>query len=195
MHGAGRAGPALAVLLCLALTVLGTTSCSRQDVAEEMPQDARFAAFTENLPDNEPPPAVQTDLEPVVRRVPGMHVLSAHFATQYVVTASRLPSPDTLYWFHLVMTVEHADAQVLADASTQETGLLPAVYPDLHQYVPQECAFRTVPTHPAEQILQGEYDGQGSGSTPDPLIGVEVNDLAVSTDCDLVVATLSTWSM
>ena len=160
MHGAGRAGPALAVLLCLALTVLGTTSCSRQ---------------------------VQTDLEPVVRRVPGMHVLSAHFATQYVVTASRLPSPDTLYWFHLVMTVEHADAQVLADASTQETGLLPAVYPDLHQYVPQECAFRTVPTHPAEQILQGEYDGQGSTSTPDPLIGVEVNDL--------VVATLSTWSM
>ncbi|MDO4900769.1 hypothetical protein [Actinomyces sp.] len=164
---------------CIALILAGCSAVSSHGQDDQ--QDKRFAEFVEYVPE---PLTVQTSLESVTSRMPAMGATGVHFVGQYRVNEgeSRLPVPDRPYWFHAVVEVDEATSQALGDAATTTPDLLPPTHPDLHQYVPQECIFVTVPEADANRILDTENADLVGGSER-----FTVDELALSTDCGLVV--------
>ncbi|SDN46171.1 hypothetical protein SAMN05216355_10490 [Actinomyces ruminicola] len=130
------------------------------------------------------PLTVQTSLDSVTSRMPAMGATGTHLVMQERVkkNESRLPEPDRPYWFHAVIEVDQATSRALGDAATTAPDLLPPIHPDLHQYVPQECTFVTVPESDANRILDTENADLVGGSER-----FTVDELALSTDCNLVV--------
>ena len=55
------------------------------------------------------------------------------------------------------MTVDPPDTRALAEASSGKADLLPGIYPDLRQYVPEDKVFTTVPKEDADEILDIEH--------------------------------------
>ncbi|MDU0349092.1 hypothetical protein [Actinomyces sp. MRS3W] len=168
--------PLLAAVAALALALTACTSPSQRQA-----QDNRFAEFTEYVPEQ---PTVQTSVDSVTSRMPAIAATEAHFVGQYRVDEgeSQLPAPDRPYWFHAVVNVDPTTSQALDDAATTTPALLPPIHPDLYQYVPQQCAFVTVPGTEANRILDTEHaelDGESERFT--------LNEVALSVDCDLVI--------
>ncbi|WP_143233306.1 hypothetical protein [Actinomyces ruminis] len=165
----------------LLLGACSVTSLQGRSSQPDNVQDARFAKFTQYVPD---PLTVQTSLGSVTSRMPAMGATGVHFVGQYRVNKneSRLPEPDRPYWFHAVIEVDQATSRALGDAATTTPDLLPPIYPDLHQYVPQDCTFVTVPESDANRILDTENADLVGGSER-----FTVDELALSTECNLVI--------
>ncbi len=159
--------------------VLAVTGCSLPWGGK--PKDKRFAEFSEYVPEKL---EVKTDLEAVTtRRMPGLHASAAHWVGQREEKPREvLPDQDPRYWFHAVVSVEPDSAGALQEASSGLAGLLPAIYSDLQQYVPEDCAFNAVPEDEADSILDVEHaqtESEGGWFL--------VTELVVSSDCGLVI--------
>ena len=68
--------------------------------------------------------------------------------------------------------------------STTSSALLPGIYPGLYSQVPPTCQFSTVPAEHANEVLETTKAKSSS-----PFGSFKVHELAVSTDCHLVVVT------
>ncbi|MBW3069400.1 hypothetical protein GZ998_07785 [Actinomyces sp. 594] len=167
--------------MALLLAACSVTPLLGRDAQPDSTQDARFAEFTQYVPD---PLTVQTSLDSVTSRMPAMGATGVHFVGQYRVNKGEwpLPEPDRPYWFHAVVEVDQATSRALGDAATSTPDLLPPIHPDLRQYVPRDCTFVTVPESDANRILDTENADLVGGSER-----FTVDELALSTDCDLVV--------
>lgn len=116
------AGAALALGGCALLPGFG-----RQGSTRTRAQDRRFAEFTEYVPEKL---EIRTDLEPLQRRMPGIHLSSAHWVAQYQQRERELlPAPDRPIWTHVVATLEPDGARALAEASTGAADPLPGIHP------------------------------------------------------------------
>ena len=117
------------------------------------------------------------------RRMPGLHASAAHWVGQREEKPREvLPDQDPRYWFHAVVSVEPDSVGALQEASSGLAGLLPAIYSDLQQYVPEDCAFNAVPEDKADSILDVEHaqtESEGGWFL--------VTELVVSSDCGLVI--------
>ena len=162
-----------AVALCAAVAAAGCSLPWKR-------KDDRFARFTEDVPRKL---TVSTDLEAVTtRRMPALHASAAHWAGQVEEPFEILPDQDPRYWFHAVVSVEADSARALQEASSGPAGLLPAIYPDLRQYVPEDCSFDDVPADAANRILDVEH------AQTDSKVGwFTVKELVVSQGCGLVI--------
>ena len=167
-------------------TVIGTVACAALVLAgcsrsqDESYKDDRFAPFSEYVPQKL---EVKTDLESVTNRMLGLRPSAAHWVGQYQQDQREpLPYPDRPYWFHAVISIEHDSARVLEEASAGPADILPAVYPDLHQYVPEGCAFSTVPAKTADKLLDVEHAQLDSKSK-----WFAVEELVISSGCDLII--------
>lgn len=138
--------------LCLGVATAGCSSFGRGEPQQE--HDERFAEFTEYVPE---PLSVRTDTDFVSVFMPGLHLVSGHFVCQYWQAPREvIPPQDRPLWVHMVAEVAAEDAQALSAAAAGQAGLLPPVYPDLHQYVPQGTRFMSVGTPEADDLLRVE---------------------------------------
>lgn len=159
MTGYGRrAAVGMGVLASAALALGGCAllpGFGRQGSTRTRAQDRRFAEFTEYVPEKL---EIRTDLEPLQRRMPGIHLSSAHWVAQYQQREREmLPWPDRPIWTHAVVALEPDSARALAEASTGAADPLPGIHPDLRQYVPQADVFTAVPKERAKEILDVEH--------------------------------------
>ncbi len=168
-----------AATACIALVLAGCSVLPFR--GQDGQEDERFAEFTQYVPKQLD---IRTSLDSVTSRMPAMGATGVHLVMQERVNKneSRLPEPDRPYWFHAVIEVDQATSEALDEAATNPPALLPPVHPDLHQYVPQECSFITVPEEDANRILDTENADLVGGSER-----FTVDELALSTDCELVV--------
>ncbi len=117
----------------------------------------------------------------MTRRMPGLHASAAHWVAQYEQQSREmLPYPDRPYWFHAVIGAEPDSMRALQEVSSGPAGLLPAVHPDLHQYVPKGCSFSIVPADAANSVFDVEHARLDSN---DERFFVE--EIVVPSDCDL----------
>ena len=144
------AGAALALGDCASFPEIG-----HQKPTPAQTQDSRFAEFTEYVPEKL---EIRTDLEPLQRRMPGIHLSSAHWVAQYQQREREmLPWPDRPIWTHVVATLEPDSTRALAEASTGAADPLPGIHPDLRQYVAEADVFTAVPAERAKEILDVEH--------------------------------------
>ena len=88
----------------------------------------------------------------------GHHHLLGPLSHAVLAGGTRAPAPqDRPIWIHGVMTVDPPDTRALAEASSGKADLLPGIYPDLRQYVPEDKVFTTVPKEDADEILDIEH--------------------------------------
>ena len=172
------AGAALALGGCALLPGFG-----RQGSTRTRAQDRRFAEFTEYVPEKL---EIRTDLEPLQRRMPGIHLSSAHWVAQYQQQEREmLPWPDRPIWTHVVATLEPDGARALAEASTGAADPLPGIHPDLRQYVPQADVFTAVPKERAKEILDVEHMIQDDPNAQRHYF--EVKEVVVCADSSLMI--------
>lgn len=165
--------------ICAALGLVG---CSVMRNGVQSAEDDRFAEFTQYVPE---PLEIQTDVKPLTKRMPALEVSSANWVAQARLRERELlPEPDRPVWLHAVLKVAPYSAKALDEKSTGSASLLPPVYPELHQYVPKNCAFSAVPSGDADGIVGADLLPVGSDTE-----NLYVKELAVSVDCDIVVMT------
>ena len=146
----------------------------------QYPKDPRFAKFVFQS-DKEPNIKDQTDS--VNLRWPNMEASEAHLAIACSSQTGFLPDKDPESWLTAVATVPDETIQLLAEGETTDT-LLPGIYPHLYEYVPQECEFTTIDPEFADKALAPD-----KSSTPDGFGPMDIQALAVSEDCHLLVFT------
>lgn len=145
----------------------------------QYPEDPRFAEFT-YATDGEI--EVQERTDSLNERWPGLEATEGHVTVEYS-PSGLLPSPDPEFWLTGVATVPDDTITALMEGTTDST-LLPGIYPGLYQYVPQDCHFSTIDPAHAKQVLKGDdmQVNKEFGTLP-------VEELAASSDCNLVVVT------
>ena len=146
----------------------------------QYPKDPRFAKFVFQS-DKEPNIKDQTDS--VNLRWPNMEASEAHLAIAYSSQTGFLPDKDPESWLTAVATVPDETIQLLAEGETTDT-LLPGIYPHLYEYVPQDCEFTTIDPEFADKALAPD-----KSSIPDDFGPMDIQALAVSEDCHLLVFT------
>ena len=173
----------LRLILTLTAVMALTTACTPFGSASSrnrLPEDSRFAEFTYKT-DGEI--KVQERTDSFNERMPGLgasegHVVAANFPEGWL-----LPSPDHHYWLTGVATVPDETITALMESATS-SALLPGIYPGLYSQVPPTCQFSTVPAEHANEVLETTKAKSSS-----PFGSFKVHELAVSTDCHLVVVT------
>lgn len=161
-------------LMALAVSVAG---CG-QGTAEE-PADGRFAPFAEKLYQ---PVEVVSQVEKIQPRFPGLELLEAHVAGAPVNNDRALPDPEPRYWYNAVLKISVADATSLSAEALAPAEKLPGLVPELHEFVPQECRFETVPHEVAKTELGYEQGLQGEET-------FNLGEIVVSRDCQLLLLT------
>ena len=146
----------------------------------QYPKDPRFAKFVFQS-DKEPNIKDQTDS--VNLRWPNMEASEAHLAIAYSSQTGFLPDKDPESWLTAVATVPDETIQLLAEGETTDT-LLPGIYPHLYEYVPQDCEFTTIDPEFADKALAPD-----KSSIPDDFGPMDIQALAMSEDCHLLVFT------
>ena len=172
----------LRLIVTLGAVVALTAACNPFGASsrERLPEDPRFAEFTF---DSDNKPTVQERTDSFNERMPGLgasegHVVAANFPEGWL-----LPSPDHHYWLTGVATVPDETITALMESATS-SALLPGIYPGLYSQVPPTCQFSTVPAEHANEVLETTKAKSSS-----PFGSFKVHELAVSTDCHLVVVT------
>ena len=148
--------------------------------APQYPKDPRFSEFVFRS-DEEPTIKDQTDS--VNLRWPNMEASEAHLTIAYSSQTGFLPDQDPEFWLTAVATVPNETIQLLAEGEATDT-LLPGIYPHLYEYVPQECKFTTITPEFADKALAPD-----KSSIPDDFGPMDIQALAVSKDCHLLVFT------
>ena len=166
--------PLLAVVaLTAACTPFGASS------RERLPEDPRFAEFTF---DSDNKPKVQERTDSFNERWPGLQATEGHVTIEYS-PSDPFPNPDPELWLTGVATVPDETITALMEGTTS-SALLPGIYPGLYSQVPPTCQFSTVPAEHANEVLETTKAKSSS-----PFGSFKVHELAVSTDCHLVVVT------
>ena len=146
----------------------------------QYPKDPRFAKFVFQS-DKEPNIKDQTDS--VNLRWPNMEAIEAHLAIAYSSQTGFLPDKDPESWLTAVATIPDETIQLLAEGATTDT-LLPGIYPDLYEYVPQGCQFTTIDPSVADKALAPNKE-----KIPHDFGPMDIQALAMSEDCHLLVFT------
>ena len=146
----------------------------------QYPQDPRFSEFVFES-DEEPTVKARTDSVNV--RWPNMEASEAHVVLEYSPALAFIPAQDPEFWLTAVATVPDETVQLLTEGTTTDT-LLPGIYPDLDEYVPQDCHFTNIDTAFANDRLGVDLDEATKGFAP-----IDITGLAASEDCNLIVIT------
>ena len=146
---------------------------------ERLPEDPRFAEFTF---DSDNKPTVQERTDSFNERWPGLQATEGHVTIEYS-PSDPFPNPDPELWLTGVATVPDETITALMEGTTS-SALLPGIYPGLYSQVPPTCQFSTVPAEHANEVLETTKAKSSS-----PFGSFKVHELAVSTDCPLVVVT------
>ena len=144
------------------------------------PQDPRFSEFVFES-DEEPTVKARTDSVNV--RWPNMEASEAHVVLEYSPALAFIPAQDPEFWLTAVATVPDETVQLLAEGTTTDT-LLPGIYPDLYEYVPQDCQFTTIDPKFADNALAPDKE-----KIPRDFGPMNLEALAMSEDCHLLVLT------
>lgn len=171
----------LRLLVTLGAVVALTAACNPFGVSsrERLPEDPRFAEFTF---DSDNKPTVQERTDSFNERWPGLQATEGHVTIEYS-PSDLFPNPDPELWVTGVATVPDETITALME-STTSSALLPGIYPGLYSQVPPTCQFSTVPAEHANEVLETTKAKSSS-----PFGSFKVHELAVSTDCHLVVVT------
>ena len=173
----------LHTLTALAAIAVLTAACNPFGASSRgrLPEDPRFAEFTYKT-DGEI--KVQERTDSFNARMPGLGATEGHVAAANFPEGRGLPSPDHHFWVTGVATVAPESIQKLSEGATGNNTLLPGIYPGLYSQVPPTCQFSTVPAEHANEVLETTKAKSSS-----PFGSFKVHELAVSTDCHLVVVT------
>ena len=116
-------------------------------------------------------------------RWPNAKASEAHVVVEASPALAFIPAQDPEFWLTAVATVPDETIQLLAKGETTNT-LLPGIYPHLYEYVPQECKFTTIDPEFADKALAPD-----KSSIPDDFGPMDIEALAMSEDCHLLVFT------
>jgi len=171
----------LHTLTALAAIAVLTAACNPFGASSRgrLPEDPRFAEFTYKT-DGEI--KVQERTDSFNERWPGLQATEGHVTIEYS-PSGLLPNPDPEFWLTGVATVPDETITALMEGTTS-SALLPGIYPGLYSQVPPTCQFSTVPAEHANEVLETTKAKSSS-----PFGSFKVHELAVSTDCHLVVVT------
>ena len=165
------------------LTVAALTAACNpfaHKAALQYPKDPRFAEFVYKSDET---PTVKDRIDSVNVRWPNTKASDAHIVTAYSSQTGFLPDHDPEFWLTAVATVPDETIQLLAEGAATDT-LLPGIYPGLYEYVPQECKFTTIDPKFADKALAPD-----KSSIPDDFGPMDIEALAMSEDCHLLVFT------
>ena len=173
----------LHTLTALAAIAVLTAACNPFGASSRgrFPEDPRFAEFTYKTDGTI---EVQERTDSFNERMPGLGASEGHVAAANFPEGRGLPSPDHHFWVTGVATVAPESIQKLSEGATGNNTLLPGIYPGLYSQVPPTCQFSTVPAEHANEVLETTKAKSSS-----PFGSFKVHELAVSTDCHLVVVT------
>ena len=174
--------PTLKVLASLMSIAALAAACNpfAHKAAPQYPKDPRFSEFVFQS-DKEPTIKDQTDS--LNLRWPNMEASEVHLTIAYSSQTGFLPDQDPEFWLTAVATVPNETIQLLAEGAAADT-LLPGIHPSLYGYVPQECKFTTIDPEFADKALAPD-----KSSIPDDFGPMDIQALAVSGDCHLLVFT------
>ena len=174
--------PTLKVLASLMIIAALAAACNpfAHKAAPQYPKDPRFSEFVFQS-DKEPTIKDQTDS--VNLRWPNMEASEVHLTIAYSSQTGFLPDQDPEFWLTAVATVPNETIQLLAEGAAADT-LLPGIHPSLYGYVPQECKFTTIDPEFADKALAPD-----KSSIPDDFDPMDIQALAMSEDCHLLVFT------
>ena len=146
----------------------------------QYPQDPRFAEFVYKSDEE---PTVQYRTDSVNVRWPNLEASEVHVVVEYSPALAFIPAQDPEFWLTAVATVPDETIQLLAEGEATDT-LLPGIYPHLYEYVPQECKFTTIDPKFADKALAPDKE-----KIPDDFDPMDIEALAISEDCHLLVFT------
>ena len=146
----------------------------------QYPQDPRFAEFVYKSDEE---PTVQNRTDSVNVRWPNLEASEVHVVVEYSPALAFIPAQDPEFWLTAVATVPDKTIQLLAEGAATDT-LLPGIYPHLYEYVPQECKFTTIDPKFADKALAPDKE-----KIPDDFDPMDIEALAISEDCHLLVFT------
>ena len=170
---------------CLSFVAIAAlaTACNpftHKTSAPQYPKDSRFSEFVFKSDET---PTVKDRTDSVNVRWPNTNASEAHIVTEYSSQTGFLPDQDPEFWLTAVATVPDETIQLLAEGAATDT-LLPGIYPGLYEYVPQECQFTTIDPEFADKALAPD-----KSSIPDDFGPMDIEALAMSEDCHLLVFT------
>ena len=146
----------------------------------QYPEDPRFAEFVYKSDET---PTVKDRTDSVNIRWPNAKTSEAHVVVEASPALAFIPAQDPEFWLTAVATVPDETIQLLAEGAATDT-LLPGIYPGLYEYVPQECQFTTIDPEFADKALAPD-----KSSIPDDFGPMDIEALAMSEDCHLLVFT------
>lgn len=113
--------------------------------------DRRFEEFTESISQK---PEIQTSVDLLVDRMPGLGAVEVHYAAAYRESGRELPDPDPQYWLDAVIKVDEVTAPAFSRLATGEPKLLPGIYPPLREFVPEDCSWTLVDEELVDEELK-----------------------------------------
>lgn len=146
----------------------------------QYPQDPRFHEFVYKSDET---PTVKDRTDSVNIRWPNTNASEAHIVLEYSPALTFLPAQDPEFWLTAVATVPDETIQLLAEGAATDT-LLPGIYPDLYEYVPQECRFTTIDPEFADKTLVPDKE-----KIPHDFGPMDIRALSVSEDSHLLIMT------
>lgn len=170
-------------ILAPLVVVVALTACSPfapRNPRVQLPHDPRFTKFTSKTEGN---PKLGDQLDSFNERMPALGATEGHFAAGLIPTGwSLLPTPDRQHWYTGVATVPDETIKRLQAGASGDAKTLPGIYPELYQYVPQDCHFSTIPSDHANKVLETNKTSMNSkyGS-------LTIKEFAASMDCHLVL--------
>ena len=167
-------------LLAVAALAAACNPFTHKSSAPQYPKDSRFSEFVFKSDET---PTVKDRTDSVNVRWPNTNASEAHIVTEYSSQTGFLPDQDPEFWLTTVATVPDETIQLLAEGATTDT-LLPGIYPDLYEYVPQGCQFTTIDPSVADKALAPNKE-----KIPHDFGPMDIQALAMSEDCHLLVFT------
>lgn len=176
-----------AVVLASLVAVLCATACSpsvsprpqRSGSGSAAPASSAaydYSPFTEQTYQEV---EVSDDPARVTGFLPELHVSEAHSMIAGRESPRDIPGPDSQYWMNAVVTLEQDSVEALAERADQnELGTLPALAPELQQYVPAGCTFTRVPLKNATPI---------TGATPADADSFQITAFSLSAGCSTAI--------
>ena len=143
-------------------------------------QDPRFSEF---VFESDEEPTVKDRTDSVNVRWPHMKASEAHVVIEYSPALAFIPDQDSEFWLTAVATVPDETLQLLAAGEAANT-LLPGIYPELYEHVPQECQFTTIDPEFADKTLATDKE-----KIPHDFGPMDIRAISVSENCHLLVFT------
>ena len=167
----------LKTLMPLLAIVALATACNPfvHKATPQYPKDPRFSEFVFDFNEE---PKIQTRVDSLNLRWPGLAASEAHITVEYSRSGFGIPQTEPEFWITAVATVPDKTITQLVDNNIGDTSLLPGIYPGLYEYVPQDCQFTTIDAKFADDRLGIDIDKATKGFTPIPITG-----FAVSKNC------------